>query len=137
MRAGGLTLAVALWAAISPADDDFPMTDFLKRAVALTSVQVKALDAGEVVTKQLPADERADVAVFGATRINDSPDVYAARFRDIVTFRRSPTVTEIGRFSDPPRVADVAALTLDNEDFAAARDCRPGKCDLKLARSAI
>ena len=137
MRLGGLTLAFALWVAVPPSADDFPLTDFLKRTVVLTNAQVAALDAGEVVTKQLPADERADVAVFGATRIPPSPDAYAARYKDIAAFRKSPTITEIGKFSDPPRVSDIAALTLDPEDFAAARDCRPGKCDLKLARSAI
>lgn len=137
MRLGELTLVWALGAAVPQAVDDFPMTDYLRRTIQLPSAQIAALEAGEVVTKQLPADEKADVAVFGAVRIAASPETYAARFKDIVTFRRSPSATEVGRFSDPPRVSDVASLTLDSDDFAAARDCRPGKCDLKLARSAI
>ena len=103
----------------------------------LSDAQLAALEASEVVAKQLPADEKADVAVFGAVRIAAAPETYVTRFRDIVTFRRSATVTEIGRFSDVPDVRDIEALTLDDEDFEAARNCRPGKCDLKLARSAI
>jgi hypothetical protein len=137
MHVGGLTLAWALRAAIPQATGDFPMTDFLRRTIQLPPAQMSALEAGEVVTKQLPADEKADVAVFGAVRITASPETYAARFRDIVTFRRSPSVFEIGRFSETPQVSDVASLTLEKEDFAAAKNCRPGKCDLKLARSAI
>jgi hypothetical protein len=89
------------------------------------------------VTKQLPADAKADVAVFGAVRIAASPERYVERFRDIATFRRSRTVTEIGKFSDTPDIRDVRGLTLNDQDFEAAKKCRPGKCDLKLARSAI
>lgn len=137
MRAVGLILAWAMGAAGAGAAEDPPMTVFLKKTALLTDAQVTALDAFEVVTKQLPADEKADVAVFGAVRIAASPETYLARFKDIAGFRRSPSVTEIGRFSDAPDVRDVATLTLEDDDFAAAKNCRPGKCDLKLARSAI
>jgi len=75
--------------------------------------------------------------VFGGVRIAASPEKYVERFKDIASFRRSPLVSEIGRFGDAPDVRDVASLTLDDDDFAAAKSCRPGKCDLKLARSAI
>jgi hypothetical protein len=137
MRVGGLTLAWALAAAVPQAVEDFPLTDFLRRTIQLSSAQIASLEAGEVVTKQLPADEKADVAVFGAVRIAASPETYAARLRDITSFRKSPSVMEIGRFSETPAMSDVASLTLEKEDFAAAKNCRPGKCDLKLARSAI
>ncbi len=137
MRAVALTLGLTLAAAFAPSTDESPMTVFLRKTVLLSDAQMRALDAGEVVTRQLPADEKADVAVFGAVRIPASPETYVARFKDITAFRRSPSVSEIGRFGDTPDVRDVATLTLEDEDFAAARNCRPGKCDLKLARSAI
>lgn len=137
MRAGRLTLAWAMGAAIAATAQESPLNVFLRKTVLLTDAQMAALDAGEVVTKQLSADEKADVAAFGAVRIDAPTETWITRFRDIAAFRRSPSVAEIGRFGDTPDVRDVAGLTLDDEDFAAARSCRPGKCDLKLARTAI
>lgn len=133
MKTGILTLLLTL-----PLQaQDTPMVEFLKRTVQLDASQMAALEAGEVVTKQLPADEKADVAVFGAVRIAASPERYLERFRDIAAFRRSRTVTEVGKFGETPALSDVKGLTLDDEDFVAAKKCRPGKCDIKLARSAI
>jgi hypothetical protein len=43
----------------------------------------------------------------------------------------------MGRFSSPPRVEDLAVLTFEEGDFKAARECKPGDCDLKMARSAM
>lgn len=137
MRARGLTLALAMGTALPASAQESLLTDFLRRTVLLSDAQMTALEAGQVVTKQLAADEKPDVAVFGAVKIAASLETYVTRFRDIAAFRRSPLISEVGRFGDTPDVKDVAALTLEDEDFAAARNCRPGKCDLKLARSAI
>lgn len=137
MRVRALTLAGALGAALTASAQESLLTDFLRKTVLLSDAQMAALDASQVVTRQLTADEKPDVAVFGAVRIAAPVEAYVTRFRDIAAFRRSPLVSEVGRFGDIPEVKDVATLTLEDEDFAAARSCRPGKCDLKLARSAI
>ena len=57
--------------------------------------------------------------------------------RDLGVVWHGASILEIGRFSQPPRVEDLARLTLDPSDFEAARECKPGDCDLKLARSAM
>jgi len=141
MRTGALTLLLTFCAAnalaLQKPGAESPMVEFLTRTVKLNPSQMAALEAVEVVTKQLPADEKADVAVFGAVRIAAAPERYVERFKDIASFRHSRTVTEIGRFGDTPDIRDVSSLTLEDEDFEAAKKCRPGKCDLKLARSAI
>ncbi len=141
MKMGILTLLLAIpggsTLTLPPQAQDGPMGEFLKRTVQLNASQMAALEGGEVVTKQLPADEKADVAVFGAVRIAASPERYVERFRDIAAFRRSRTVAEVGKFGETPTIGDVQGLTLDDEDFVAAKKCRPGKCDIKLARSAI
>lgn len=114
-----------------------PTEAFFRKTIGLTEAQVAAIMRGEVVTKQVATPEKADVAVFGAVRIPADPETFLTRFRDIVAFKRTPSVLEIGRFSDPPAIQDVAQLTMDDGDYQAARECRPGDCDLKLAQSAI
>jgi hypothetical protein len=46
-------------------------------------------------------------------------------------------VLVVGRFSIPPRRADLDGLSLEQGDFEGARKCKPGDCDLKLAKSAM
>ena len=39
---------------------------------------------------------------------------------------------QIGRFSQLPRRDDMAGFALPREDIKALRECRPGRCDVKL-----
>jgi hypothetical protein len=90
------------------------------------------------VTKQLPATDKPEIAAFGAVRLRGDHAAFVRQLhRELGVARRNPSILEIGRFSDPPRVEDLAGLTLDNGDFRAARECKPGDCAIKLARSAM
>jgi hypothetical protein len=46
-------------------------------------------------------------------------------------------VKQIARFSDPPVLEDLQALTLDDDDVNDIRHCRPGDCGLKLSADEI
>jgi hypothetical protein len=46
-------------------------------------------------------------------------------------------VPAIGRFSDPPTIGDLAALTLSDNDVSHLRECRTGDCGLKLSDAEI
>ena len=52
-------------------------------------------------------------------------------------FRQGPSTLQIGTFHTPPALSDLEGLTLEEGDFNAARQCKPGDCDLKLARSSM
>src|SRR5207244_12345609 len=56
--------------------------------------------------------------------------------RDIVGFKRNGSVLEIGRFSNPPEITDLDALTLTRDDVDL-RECRVGRCDIRLPAEAI
>lgn len=136
-RRAAATLLAALAMAGPLFAADTPVQDFLRRVIGFTDAQLATVDTGQVVTKQFPASEKAEVAAFGAVRVAADKESYLRGLRDVVSFRRTPSMLEIGRFKAPPTVADVAGLSLDDGDFEAARKCRPGECNLKLARSAI
>jgi hypothetical protein len=136
------TLTTALLAAAAPAPAaavaDTPAHTFLRKVVGLADDKIAAIDAGQVVTKPLPAADKPEIAVFGAVRVRgDRAAIVDQIRRDVGVVRRNALVLEIGRFSTPPRVEDLAGLTLDAGDFEAARKCKPGDCSIKLARSAI
>lgn len=131
-------MAVALTAPLSAAGREDAARAFLRRTIGLSDTQIAAVEAGQVVTRPLPTSDKPEIAVFGAVRLRGDHAAFVRRVKgDMGSARRSAEILELGRFSDPPRVEDLAGLTLDAGDFEAARDCRPGDCDIKLARSAM
>lgn len=105
-------------------------------ALALTAGDYTRLNAGEALVELLPSDAK-EVAVRAATRIDASPDRLIQWTRRIDELHTGRYVTAVGRFSKPPRLDDLDALSLDDEDLTALRRCRPGKCDVKLSDAEI
>jgi hypothetical protein len=94
------------------------------------------LDTGATLVKVVPSGDR-EVAVLSATRVTFGGDRLVAWIRRIEDLKRGPYADAIGRFSDPPIAADVAALTLDDQDLDDIRRCRPGACGVKLSGAEI
>jgi hypothetical protein len=105
---------------------------FFKPIVFLSDGERARLDRGEAIVKMLPHADR-ELAIFSAARIGVDGDRLAAWVHQIADLKRSRHVTAIRRFSDPPRLSDVADLTLDDADLEALRRCRPGSCGVKLS----
>lgn len=134
----GIGLAVALAAVpAARAASESPVYVFLRKAMSFSDADVASVDAGRVVTKQLPAADKPEIAAFGAVRAQADKAAAMRRYREGAFLLHAPSVLESGRFSDPPTAADLAGLTLEDADVEAARKCRPGDCALKLATSAM
>lgn len=114
-----------------------PVHAFLAKAIGLSPAQIAAIERGEVVTRQLASGDKPEMAAFGAVVVQADRETFLVRFRSLIDSRRVPSVLEIGRLSIPPRVSDLAGLTAEEGDLDALRKCRPGSCDVKLARSAM
>jgi hypothetical protein len=95
-----------------------------------------SLRRGQVVKHDLPSRAPGEVAVAGAVRIRAPKARFFARVRDIARFKSGPAILQIGRFSHPPSLDDLAALTVEKGDFDV-RSCRPGDCGVRLSAAAI
>lgn len=132
-------LAVALTAIVgiastvtaSQAADPFA---FFGAATPLTSGDRERLDRGEPVVRTTP-ERGQTVAVFAAVPVAVTGDRLIAWIRDIAAFKNGPPVQQVGRFSDPPRLEDLAGLTFPDGDIDDLRACRPGDCALKITRA--
>jgi hypothetical protein len=100
-------------------------------ALSLTPVDYTKLNAGESIVELLPADEE-EVAVRVATQTAARPSQLIEWTRSVEELHKGRYVAAIGRFSDPPRITDLEALSIDDEDLTDLRRCRPGKCGVKL-----
>lgn len=91
-----------------------------------------AIEAGRPIVELAPLPD-VDVALIGAVRTTIDDDRLVAWFREVEQLQRGSYIPVIQRFSNPPRIEDLADLTLDDDDVEELRDCRPGHCDVKLA----
>jgi hypothetical protein len=130
----GALLAVGLSGAIAHAQA--PPLPFLKK-VGFTDAELASFNKGEVVTKILPTKEDLDAAVIGAIRVSASPATLVEKVRTLEAFKKSTTVLQIGRFSSPPKIEDLAGLTIDDDELKDLEECKVGSCDLKLGAGAM
>jgi hypothetical protein len=128
-RFTALSVGVALMAAPAAGVDPFA---FFESSIVLGAEDRRALDRGQPVARVVRGADR-EVAVFGAVEVGIDGDRLVAWTRDIEELKKGPYVLAIGRFSDPPRIADLEGLALDDQDLSAIRRCRRGDCGVKLA----
>jgi hypothetical protein len=93
--------------------------------------------SGQAVAKLLPQNDSSDVGVLAAVRINAQGSRLVAWLKDVAGFRKAAELGLSRRLSNPPQINDFADLSLDADELAALRACRPGNCDLQLGDKAI
>jgi hypothetical protein len=126
-----LLLALARTADPAP-EPEPPPHPFLRRVIQLDAAQLAAVEKGELVTKLLPGGDPSEIAAFGVVKCSGTAERLLRLARDVRRFRKGPRIAELGLFSAPPRLEDLAALTHPPDDIAALRSCRSGSCDVKL-----
>ncbi len=138
MARGVLPLSLAVVAlAAGPASDLQPeLRALLTRDLKFSPSDLADLEKGQVVTRGLGATATGEIAAVGAVRVHSRRDAFVTRYRDITHFKRGADVLQIGRFSDPPKMEDLAPLTINKQDLDV-RACRVGRCDIRLPAEAI
>jgi hypothetical protein len=134
MLAGMLVVAPPL-AGLAP-----PLPPTLVRhlqAEGFTAADLASIAAGHVVARGLPRAERDEAGAIGVVRIDQSPDVFAARVRDIVRFEQGGGVSAVGRFGVPAAVADLDSYIVPLEDADDLVGCEIDDCDMNLSAPVI
>jgi hypothetical protein len=105
---------------------------FFQPSFTITADDRRQLDRGEPIARVLPAKD-LEVALLAAVPVNIDGDRLVTWIRRIEELKKSAYVLAIRRFSDPPRIEDLAGLTLEDEELSEIVDCRPGRCGVKLS----
>jgi hypothetical protein len=79
----------------------------------------------------------SEVYVFGAVRVDGSPETYLKAARDVRRLSGTPGYLAIGELRDEATVADLSALTFEPDDVKALKHCREGACDVQLPTRSI
>jgi hypothetical protein len=110
---------------------------FFRDFVGLKDDQIREIREGKAVAKILDSPTADQVFVFGSVFVNSTPERYLKFASDIDGLRKLPSYLAVGKFSDPPQLADLEGFTLDAEDFKKLKDCKPGHCEVQLPIEAM
>jgi hypothetical protein len=116
--------------------DDGPQ-GFLAATFALGADDLAKIDGGQVAARTLAPGDAREVVTLGVVRMRITPDFYVSRLGDIVNFKQTDGILQIGVFGTPPLLGDIAGLTLDTADIRSLRECRVGRCGVQLPADAI
>jgi hypothetical protein len=131
-----LATAAALHVLAQAPDLDPAVRAVLAQYLRFSTGDLSDLQRERTVKHGLEARSPGEFGVAGATRIRAPKATFFAAVRDIVHFKSDPGVLQIGRFSDPPSIDDLAALTVDKDDFDAST-CRLHDCGIRLPAELI
>jgi hypothetical protein len=118
-------------------EDDNEFRNQLSLKAAFTAEDFYALDQGRRVVKLLPVVDKCEVAICGVVPLHGSPPEIAKTFQHTLAQQNAKSLLASGRFRNPPSLADVVTLTLENRDIEDLRRCVVGDCKLKLSAGMI
>jgi hypothetical protein len=113
------------------------LEDFLRERAGFDEDDLRAVEEGTPLVKLRPGRVGSETRLVGVVKIHGSPDAFVERYRDIVSFEKGAGVLQAGWFSDPPKVSDLAPLTLDASDIEDLKKCHEGDCDIKMSDETI
>lgn len=111
--------------------------DLLRDQAAFTADDFSAIDRGEIVVKLLPVKDEREVAVCGLVRTQAPVGASLMAFRNSMTQQNQKTILGAGKFSSPPSLEDLQALTLEGRDIEDLKRCVVGDCKLKMSAAMI
>lgn len=101
-----------------------------------TPAKRAAISSGRAVV-DLAHVEDVDLAIIGAARTTAGGDRLLAWFREIEQLQTGAHPSVVRRFSDTPQITDLSKFALDDQDVESLRECRPGRCGIKLSAGEI
>jgi hypothetical protein len=130
----GLVLAAAGAACAAPPAN---LQSFLRDVIGFQGDDFAAVESGKVVTRLLPKTDTGEIAAFGVAKVRADAASFERLAGDVERFRRMEGIVEMGVFSEPAAMGDLAELTIPPDDIDALKKCKTGSCDVKLTEAAL
>jgi hypothetical protein len=110
---------------------------FLLGPAKFAAADVAALEGGTVIARVMPGGTDSEVMTVAAVKIRATPAQVAGYYGQMITYVDGQITTAFGKFSTPPAAADVQNLSLDPDDIAQLKACKPGACDLRVGGAGL
>jgi hypothetical protein len=129
---------IALFLLVAHAHAADALRTTLQRQLMLSDSELASLTHGRPIVKTLPAATGREMNTAGGVRIQSAAmSRFVRDFKTLEGFKTSQFIKQIQKFSDPPRVSDLDALVIEQEDIDSLRECRVAACDVQLAAEDI
>jgi hypothetical protein len=99
--------------------------------------EIASLDNGTVIARVMPGGSETEVFTVAAVKIRSTRAQTLSYYGQMVAYVDGQVTKGFGRFSNPPALADVAALSLDANDIASIKACKPRDCDIRIGAAAM
>lgn len=133
-----LPVLVFLWSAGSHARAQVLELDkVLREAVGLRDTQIESIHRGTALAKVMDSRIPDEVFVFGAVRIEASPESYVKFATDLDALRKLPSYLAVRSYSNPPQITDLDGFTIDADDVNELKNCKPSDCAVQLPSEAM
>ena len=132
-----LFAALGLMTASARAQIPADLEQYLIRTAGFTKPDLNTLESGTVIARVIEGTNDTEVMVVAAVKIRATRDQTLAYYGQMIAYVDGTITTGFGRFSKPPRLEDVQKLSLNADDIAQLRSCKPGDCDLRIGGSAL
>jgi hypothetical protein len=126
---------IAAHGASGPATMQTAPTDpehILATRFEFSSEDVRQARGGEPIARMIASQDRDELAVVGAVRLDGDTKRLVDWVRNVEHFRHAAELGLTRGIESPPAAQSFADLVLDAKDLAALRACRPGRCDLRV-----
>ena len=111
---------------------------FLTNRLPLTAADRHELNRGRPAARTFDTDDGREVATIGIVSMDVPASFYVEQLRRIASFKNaSKAVLEIGTFSTPAVIDDLAGLSIDQSELSTLRRCRLHACGIQLSSEAI
>jgi hypothetical protein len=125
------TTAMITAAGAPPADVD----TYLKGA-GFVAADFGTLEGGQVIAR-VDTGDAGEIVTRGAVKVRAPRAQTTAYYGQMITYVDGQVTLAFGRFSNPPSMDDVKGLSLDREEIAAIKSCKPGNCDLRIGGAGL
>ena len=93
------------------------------------------MDAGTAIAVVLPSSVDGEIVVAGGVFVHATAARLVSVLQDVERLESGGGFIRTKRLSEPPRLSDFAGFQLPPADVESLRDCRPGRCEVKLGQS--
>src|SRR5262245_7007635 len=99
--------------------------------------QLAALRRGQVIARTETSSSDFEAWVVAAVRIASPKPRVVDYFHQLLSYVDGQVTLQFGTVGNPPRFDDFSRLTIDRDDVDALRECRPGRCDVRIGAAAV
>jgi hypothetical protein len=132
-----VTIALLLAAAAASAALPPDVEHFLTVVAGFSPSDIASIERGEVVAKAQPGPSDTELMTAAAVKIRATRQQTASYYGQMITYVDGTITQAFGRFSTPAALADVRDLSLDSDEIAELKSCRPGRCGVRIGGAGL